>query len=72
MERVTLSTERLNVPRLLLKLSFLFFYELILLYRLFDELLTLCSSSLKQIHDFRGIAFVGGFSYADVLGSAKG
>ncbi|KAF6151385.1 hypothetical protein GIB67_012245 [Kingdonia uniflora] len=25
-----------------------------------------------SLHEFRGIAFVGGFSYADVLGSAKG
>lgn len=31
----------------------------------------LCSGSIT-LDRFRGIAFVGGFSYADVLGSAKG
>jgi len=31
----------------------------------------LCSGSVK-LDDFRGAVFVGGFSYADVLGSAKG
>ena len=31
----------------------------------------LCHGSITLDH-FRGIAFVGGFSYADVLGSAKG
>ena len=31
----------------------------------------LCKGSVK-LDDFRGVAFVGGFSYADVLGSAKG
>lgn len=31
----------------------------------------LCSGAIK-LDTFRGVAFVGGFSYADVLGSAKG
>ncbi|XP_036308009.1 phosphoribosylformylglycinamidine synthase isoform X2 [Pipistrellus kuhlii] len=31
----------------------------------------LCSGAVK-LDPFRGVAFVGGFSYADVLGSAKG
>ena len=31
----------------------------------------LCSGAIN-LDKFRGIAFVGGFSYADVLGSAKG
>lgn len=31
----------------------------------------LCSGAVK-LDPFRGLAFVGGFSYADVLGSAKG
>lgn len=32
----------------------------------------LCSGAVTSLNDFRGAAFVGGFSYADVLGSAKG
>lgn len=31
----------------------------------------LCSGAIK-LDKFHGVAFVGGFSYADVLGSAKG
>lgn len=31
----------------------------------------LCSGAIR-LDTFRGVAFVGGFSYADVLGSAKG
>lgn len=31
----------------------------------------LCSGAVR-LDTFRGVAFVGGFSYADVLGSAKG
>lgn len=31
----------------------------------------LCSGAIG-LDTFRGVAFVGGFSYADVLGSAKG
>ena len=31
----------------------------------------LCSGA-TSLEKFRGIVFVGGFSYADVLGSAKG
>lgn len=31
----------------------------------------LCSGAIG-LDMFRGVAFVGGFSYADVLGSAKG
>src|SRR6218665_2324612 len=32
----------------------------------------LCSSESFSLDEFRGIVFVGGFSYSDVLGSAKG
>ena len=31
----------------------------------------LCSGAVR-LDTFQGMAFVGGFSYADVLGSAKG
>ena len=31
----------------------------------------LCSGAIT-LEDFRGLVFVGGFSYADVCGSAKG
>ena len=30
------------------------------------------SSGTVTLNDFRGVVFVGGFSYADVFGSAKG
>ena len=30
------------------------------------------SSGSVSLQDFQGLAFVGGFSYADVCGSAKG
>lgn len=30
------------------------------------------STGRVTLDDFRGVAFVGGFSFADVLGSAKG
>jgi phosphoribosylformylglycinamidine synthase len=32
----------------------------------------LLDGTITSLDAFRGIAFVGGFSYADVLGSAKG
>jgi phosphoribosylformylglycinamidine synthase len=30
------------------------------------------SGKIENLNEFRGLAFVGGFSYADTLGSAKG
>ena len=32
----------------------------------------LLDSTLKSFEAYRGLAFVGGFSYADVFGSARG
>ena len=37
-----------------------------------DVTMTDLISGAVSLTSFRGVAFVGGFSYADVLGSAKG
>uniref|UniRef100_A0A914D486 Phosphoribosylformylglycinamidine synthase n=1 Tax=Acrobeloides nanus TaxID=290746 RepID=A0A914D486_9BILA len=41
-------------------------------FEAFDVTMTDLLDSINSLDSFNGIAFVGGFSYADVLGSAKG
>ena len=41
-------------------------------FRVFDVTMTDLTSGHVALNQFRGVAFVGGFSYADVFGSAKG
>lgn len=41
-------------------------------FEVYDITMTDLLHGQASLDDFNGIAFVGGFSYADVLGSAKG
>lgn len=41
-------------------------------FEAYDVTMSDLISNRQNLDSFNGIAFVGGFSYADVLGSAKG